>query len=128
VGIERNPSGVFVTDDGSSQNNWGGMRAASYSGAPRTITNASDSPTNQDTYLIANKAGTITLTFPAASGANVGKVYVIKTIQAQTVVSATSNVCPSDSATPGTAILAATAGKFAKLVSDGTNWIIMDSN
>ena len=28
----------------------------------------------------------------------------------------------------GTPILAATAGKFAQLVSDGTNWIIMQAN
>ena len=126
--LNRNSNGHYVADDGTSQSSWGGMRAASYNQAPRTITASTDSPTNQDTYLVANFAGTVTLTFPAASGNNVGKRYVVKTIQAQTVISASSNVCPSTTATPGTAILAGTAGKFAELVSDGTNWIIMAAN
>jgi hypothetical protein len=52
---------------------------------------------------------------------------VIKTIAAQTVVSASSNVVPANSATAGTAILAASAGAWALLVSDGTNWVIMAS-
>ena len=52
----------------------------------------------------------------------------VKNIQAQTVVSASANVKPIGSNTAGTAILAATAGKFATLVSDGTNWIIMQAN
>lgn len=74
--------------------------------------------------VICNGSGTITITFPAAS-AWVGRRVRVKTIAAFTVVSASSNVCPITSATAGTAILAATAGKWAELVSDGTNWIIM---
>jgi hypothetical protein len=31
-------------------------------------------------------------------------------------------------AVAGTAILAATAGRFANLISDGTNWVIMQAN
>jgi len=43
-----------------------------------------------------------------------------------TVISASTNVRPVNSATLGTAILAATAGKWATLVcEDGTNWVIM---
>lgn len=95
--------------------------------APRTITGAADSPTSLDTYLIANRAGTVTLTFPAASSL-IGKAYTVSTIQAQTVVSATSNVVPCAGGSASTAILAATAGKFATLVSDGTNWVIMACN
>ena len=53
---------------------------------------------------------------------------MIKTIQAQTVVSASSNVVPLVGGAAGTAILAATAGKWATLVSDGTNWVIMQGN
>lgn len=60
---------------------------------------------------------------PAASF--IGRVVVIKTIAAYTVVSASSNVVPINSATAGNAILAATAGKWAEMVSDGSNWIIM---
>lgn len=79
-------------------------------------------------WLINNKSGSsCTVTLPAASSYT-GRQIVIKNLQAQTVVSASSNVVPITSTTAGTAILAATAGKWATLVSDGTNWIIMQSN
>lgn len=79
-------------------------------------------------WLINNKAGSsCVVTLPAAS-ANVGKQIVIKTLQAQTVVSVSSNVVPLTSTTAGTAILAATAGKWATLVSNGSNWVIMQAN
>jgi hypothetical protein len=42
-------------------------------------------------------------------------------------VSASSIVQPANSATPGTAILAGTAGAWAMLVCNGTNWVIMAS-
>ena len=128
MSIERDPNGIFIADNGTRRDNWGGVRAASYNAAPRTITAATDSPTNQDTYLIANRAGTVTLTLPSAAGDNVGKRFVVKTIQAQTVGSANSDVVPAATGTAGTAILAGTAGKFAELVSDGTNWVIFANN
>ena len=56
------------------------------------------------------------------------KVLFIKNITATAVISATANVVPLGSATAGTAILAATAGKFAMLQSDGTNWVTMMAN
>lgn len=80
-----------------------------------------------DYWLINNKTGSsCTVTLPAAS-ANIGRQIVIKTLQAQTVVSASSNVVPLTGTTAGTAILAATAGKWATLVSDGANWVIMQA-
>lgn len=95
--------------------------------APRTITGATDSPGATDTYLIANRAGTVTLTLPTVS-ANGGRRMCVKTIQAQTVVSAASDVVPIDTATAGTAILAGTAGKWACFVSNATAWVIMEAN
>ena len=95
--------------------------------APTTTTSASYSATATETYLITNVAGTCTVTLPTAS-TNSGRIITIKTITAQLVISASSNVVPLISATAGTAILAATAGKWAELVSDGTNWIIMSGN
>lgn len=77
-----------------------------------------------DYSLIFNGAGSITLTLLAAASYP-GKILYVKTIAAQTVVSASSNVKPIDTDTAGTAILAATAGKWAMLQSDGTNWVIM---
>lgn len=78
-------------------------------------------------WIINNKSGsTCTATLPAAS-AWVGRVVTFKNLQAQTLVSASSNVVPIGTATPGTAILAATVGVWATLVSDGTNWVVMAS-
>lgn len=74
--------------------------------------------------IICNGAASITVTLPDAT-TTAGRAIYIKTIAAFTVVSASSNVVPLTSATAGTAILAATAGKWARLVSDGVNWIIM---
>jgi hypothetical protein len=76
-------------------------------------------------WIINNKSGsTCTATLPAAS-AWAGRAVTFKNLQTQTLVSATSNVAPIGSATPGTAILAATVGAWATVVSDGTNWVVM---
>jgi len=79
-----------------------------------------------ENWLICNGTGTITVTLPAASSWT-GREVMIKTIAAFTVVSASSNVVPLAGGAAGTAILAATAGAWATLVSDGTNWIIMQA-
>jgi hypothetical protein len=80
-----------------------------------------------ENWLICNGTGTITVTLPTAS-AWTGREIMIKTIAAFTVISNASNVVPLAGGAAGTAILAATAGKYATLVSDGTNWIIMQAN
>jgi hypothetical protein len=77
-----------------------------------------------ENWIIVNKATTCIATLPAASSWT-GREFTIKTLQAVTVVSPTSNISPLNSATPGTAILPATAGAWATLVSDGTNWVKM---
>lgn len=77
--------------------------------------------------VICNGGASITVTLPSASSW-VGRRVRIKTRAAYTVISASSNVKPLDTDTAGTAILAATAGKWAELVSDGSNWVIMAGN
>ena len=78
-------------------------------------------------WVINNKSGsTCVVTLPAASSWG-GRSVVFKNLQAQTLVSASSNVAPIGSATPGTAILPASVGAWATLVSDGTNWVVMQS-
>ena len=78
-------------------------------------------------WVINNKSGsTCTVTLPAASSWG-GRSVTFKNLQAQTLVSASSNVAPIGSATPGTAILPASVGAWATLVSDGTNWVVMAS-
>lgn len=80
-----------------------------------------------EAWLINNKPGsTCTVTLPAAASW-VGRQLVFKNMQAQTLVSASSNVVPLDSTSAGTAILLGVVGNWATLVSDGTNWIIMQA-
>jgi hypothetical protein len=80
-----------------------------------------------DASLVANFAGTSTYTLPSAA-TYPGRILNLKTIQAQAVVSASSNVSPLAGGSAGTAILSATAGKWAMLQSDGTNWVVMAGN
>ena len=76
-----------------------------------------------ESYLINNKTGsTCTATLPAASSWS-GRVLTFTNYQAQTLVSASSNVVPRAGGAAATAILAATAGVWTTLVSDGTNWL-----
>lgn len=78
-------------------------------------------------WVINNKSGsTCTVTLPAASAWG-GRAVTFKNLQIQTVVSASSDVVPIGSTTPGTAILPLVVGSWATLVSDGTNWVVMAS-
>ena len=79
-----------------------------------------------ENFVVCNGTGTIVVTFPTAS-ASTGRVVWIKTIAAQAVDSASSNVKPVNSNTAGTSILTGSAGKYAMLVCDGTNWVVMDA-
>lgn len=76
-------------------------------------------------YLINNKSGSACVVTLPAAASYTGRVVNIKTIQAQAVNSASSNVIPRAGGAAGTAIVSGTAGNWAKLVSNGTNWEIM---
>lgn len=83
-----------------------------------------------ESWIINNKSGSsCTVTLPTASS-NTGRELYFLNYQAQTLVSASSNVVPLAGGSATTAILEAVAGSNATLVSDGTNWIMMqyDSN
>jgi hypothetical protein len=83
-----------------------------------------------EVWLINNKSGSsCTVTLPTPS-TNTGRVLNFQNYQAQTLVSASSNVVPLAGGSAGTAILQAVAGANATLVSDGTSWIMTkyDSN
>ena len=83
--------------------------------------------TGTDTWIINNKTGSaLTLTFPAASSWT-GRSITVKNMQAQLVNSASSNIVPIGSTTAGTAILLNVIGNWATMVSDGTNWVIMQA-
>lgn len=78
-----------------------------------------------ENVLINNKAGSACVVTLPAAASWAGRRIVIKTIQAQAVDSASSNVVPRAGGAAGTAIVTNTAGNWAELVSDGTNWVIM---
>lgn len=91
--------------------------------APVTFT-GSPAPIGRGMYFIFNRGAAQVVNMPSPASFP-GRVLNFKNIQAQTVDSAASNIVPIDSATPGTAILPAVDGAWAELISDGTNWIIM---
>lgn len=96
---------------------------AALSSAPVTYTaNFSVAATN--VWIINNKSGSsCTVTLPTPS-TNTGRVLYFQNYQAQTLVSASSNVVPLVGGSATTAILEAVAGANATLVSDGTSWIM----
>lgn len=127
-GTDGVPSANQTMKWGTAGAMWTQVTSATYAtGAPVTFAVATYTVLATDSYIIGNNAGAMTVTLPAASSFT-GRQITIKTTQAQTVVSATSNVVPMVGGTAATAILAGTAGKWAKLVSDGSNWIIMEGN
>ena len=97
-----------------------------YMGITAPVTKTADfTVANGDIWYINNKsASTCTVTLPAASSWT-GRCLTFKNMQAQLLVSASSNVVPIDSTSAGTAILLAVVGNWATMVSDGTNWVIM---
>lgn len=93
-------------------------------GAPVTKTANFAVGATEHNVIINKASSSCVVTLPTAADWP-GREIWIKTLQAQTVVSASSNVVPRNSATAGTAILSASAGQWARLVSDGSNWVIM---
>jgi hypothetical protein len=80
-----------------------------------------------DNWIIINKSTNCTITLPTPS-ASIGRSLTVKTITAHGANSATNNVLPIGNNTANSLILASTIGKWATLVSDGTNWVIMQAN
>jgi hypothetical protein len=117
----------------SAQARWENVPASSvvagFATAPVTKT-ADFTVAAGEVWLINNKSGSsCTVTLPTPS-TNTGRVLNFQNYQAQTLVSASSNVVPLAGGSAGTAILQAVAGANATLVSDGTSWIMTkyDSN
>lgn len=107
------------------QGQWTGTNGFGAS-APVTV-NAATYTATPNQYSLIFTTTACTLTLPAAA-TYPGMILMLKNITATAVTSASANVVPLASATAGTAILAATAGKFVQLQSDGTNWIAMMAN
>jgi len=87
--------------------------------------------TEDDNYLITESsdflitgAPSCTATLPAASS-YLGRVLYFQSYQDQALISASSNVVGIGGGAAGTSILLARLGDQSTLVSDGTNWIMM---
>ena len=112
-----------------SSTDWSTFNAKQSVAAPVTQT-ANFSVGATDVWVINNKSGSsCTVTLPTASSYT-GRVLYFQNYQAQTLVSASSNVVPLAGGAATTAILEAVAGANATLVSNGTNWVMTqyDSN
>lgn len=96
-------------------------------GAQLPITASTYTVGEHDRSLTFSAAGTCTITLPPVN-TSAGRQLRVRTIAAQTVVASASVVCPLTTATPGTAILAATAGKWAELECDGGSWNVVMAN
>ena len=96
-----------------------------YQGVSAPVTKTADFTVGAtDIWLINNKSGsTCTATLPTASSWS-GRVLRFLNYQAQTLVSASSNVVPLTGGSAATSILLASTGDSATLVSDGTNWLM----
>jgi len=87
-------------------------------------TNATYVVVDQDEFITVNRVTTVTVTLPPAQNWT-ARALSIKTLQAQTVVSASANVVPMTGGAAGTDILPATAGAWILCRSDGSNWVIL---
>jgi len=98
---------------------------ATPAGVAAPVTKTADfTVADTDVWLINNKSGsTCTVTLPTASSWT-GRVLRFQNYQAQTVVSATSNVVPLTGGAAATSILLASTGDQTTLVSNGTNWLV----
>lgn len=96
---------------------------------PVTTKTGSYTMTSADSAIIFNVGSSATLTMQSAS-VYPGRWLYVKTIQSQSVLANAVIVQPlvGPAGTLTNTIVAATAGKFAQLQSDGTNWVIMAGN
>lgn len=100
---------------------------ATLSGSAPVTKTADFTLADGESWVINNKSGsTCTVTLPTPSAYS-GRQVTFKNMQAQLLVSASSNVVPIDSTSAGTAILLDVVGNWATMVSDGTNWVIMQA-
>ena len=122
--ITLNVPTASATNRGAlSSTDWSTFNSKQSVSAPVTKT-ADFTVAATELWLINNKsASTCTVTLPTASSYS-GRVLHFQNYQAQTLVSASSNVVPLAGGAATTSILLASSGDSATLVSDGTNWLM----
>jgi hypothetical protein len=95
--------------------------------APTVVTAATYTVIDEDKTIVANRAGSVTLTLPAAAS-YAGRALCIVGRQSQLTVSASANVVPITGGSAAASILPAIAGVWCLLQSDGTSWVIVAGN
>jgi hypothetical protein len=105
---------------------WKYVTAGSVTNSVITNTAATYTVLGTDYRIIQTTAASV-YTLPDAT-VHLGDTIAIVTQFAGTVTSASANVVPLAGGAAGTAILAATAGKWATLQSNGVSWVIVESN
>ncbi|WP_246677976.1 sialate O-acetylesterase [Mesorhizobium sp. B2-7-2] len=125
VKISTTSDGAAAVTDRVTVDNRGFMSMVSGSfGRSGPVTKSADFTVGDaENSIIVTKGSSCVATLPSASSW-LGREILIKTTVAFTTVSASANVVPLAGGAAGTAILAATAGKWALLISDGTNWVV----
>ncbi len=93
------------------------------------FTNINQTPNpNSISWIICDTTTTvITITLPDPY-TFIGREIMLKNIGPNAVNSSTSNIVPLSGGSATSSILPGPAGKWATIVSDGTNWITMQSN
>lgn len=120
VNIGVNAAGQIVTQQPN-----GTLFTGFFSSGLVFVTAGSYTILGTDVDISINFAGVVTLTLGAPVN---GRPLWICTATANAVVSAAANVVPLVGGAAGTAILAATAGKWARLIGSGTQWVITAGN
>jgi hypothetical protein len=122
-----NASGYWLINANSTitNTNTNSVSVSSLSrGAPITIT-SSYSIQNTDNWIICNGTGTIVITLPTSTP---GRELMFKNISNFDVLSTTLNISPLNGGVLNNIILPGGIGKWVTLVSNGTNWIVMQGN
>jgi hypothetical protein len=95
--------------------------------SPPYVKTADFTVANGETWLVNNKSGsTCVVTLPSAASHS-GRTITFQNWQAQLLNSASSNVIPLGGGAAQNSILLNVAGNWATLVSNGTNWVIMQA-
>jgi hypothetical protein len=96
--------------------------------APVTKTGNFTLADTENWVIVNNASANTTVTLPAASDWTGREVMIKNLSDSYTVISNASNVVPLNGTTAGTAILPASSGSYATLVSNGTSWVISNAS
>lgn len=123
-------TGFYYYDGTDTNNVWkpvgggGTQRYEGIVGSTASVTGAAYTVANSDFFIVTSAAAGVTITLPAATPANAGRVVVIsnQNTAATTVTVISANAVPL----AGTATVLQFRGK--QFVSDGTKWVSISYN